>query len=297
MTHRTTVGAAYRAGTARLDAAGVPDAANDAAWLLLHVLGETSRSALFVRAGEPLGDETAARCDALLARRARREPLQYILGSELFYGRGFCVTPDVLIPRADTELLCVRALEALGMARARVLDIGTGSGALAITLALERPMADVTAVDISEAALAVARDNARRLGAQVRFVRSDLFAGLSPAQGAYDVIVSNPPYIVRAQVDALQPEVRCEPRLALDGGDDGLFFYRALAAQAAAYLAPGGTLLLEVGAGQAQAVCALLAGIGPTASCADSQGIARVVWATRQDKPAQESAGTREAAK
>lgn len=241
--------------TARLTAAGVSDARLDAEWMLAHVL-EFPRLRVLVDLDAPVADKAAKAYAALVTRRAEGLPLQYVLGEAVFMGRAFTVDSRVLIPRGDTEALCEAALRRMGPDTRRVLDIGTGSGALAISLALACPGAAVTAVDISEDALAVARENAKRLCAAVRFVQSDLFSAL---QGeTYDIIVSNPPYIARADLDGLQSEVRHEPRLALDGGADGLSFYRRIAGALSAHQTPGGSLLFEVGDGQAADVRTLI---------------------------------------
>jgi release factor glutamine methyltransferase len=212
-----------------------------------------------------------------IARRAKREPVQYITGMQEFYGRPFAVSHAVLIPRPETEHL-VEAVLALDPRPKTILDIGTGSGILAITLALEIPAAAVTAVDISPDALAVARGNAQSLDAalQIRWLKSDLFAAIGP-QEQYDCIVSNPPYVATTEV--LEPQVRdYEPAAALYAGTDGLAIYRRLIPQAAHHLALGGHLLLEIGQGQREAIAQLLAesGYKEIRFHADLQGIARV---------------------
>jgi release factor glutamine methyltransferase len=197
----------------------------------------------------------------LVRRRGAREPLQYLVGSTDFCGLELAVTPAVLIPRPETELLAERAWTFLnaragaGGAPTAALDFGTGSGCLAITLATRCPAATVQALDLSEAALAVARANAERHGVagRIQFHAGDGFAAL-PAATAFDLIVANPPYIPAAEIATLQPEVRDhEPRGALEGGVDGLDFVRRLAAEGAAWLRPGGGLMLEFGDGQAAA--------------------------------------------
>ncbi len=216
----------------------------------------------------------------MLARRAAGEPLQYILGEQDFFGLRFRVDGRVLIPRPETEILCEKALDFLrtrpGM---KALDLCAGSGALAVTLALRCPDAEVWACDISPDALEVAGENARRFGAAVRFAQGDLFAPLSGER--FDLIVSNPPYVARSDLDKLQPEVRREPVLALDGGPDGLDFYRRIAREAPPHLHEGGRILLEVGAGQAEAVASMLAARNflPDEILRDLSGIPRVVCA------------------
>ncbi|MBQ7455587.1 MAG: peptide chain release factor N(5)-glutamine methyltransferase [Clostridia bacterium] len=250
-----TIRDALRAAAARLDAAGVPDAANDAALLLAHLLGEQPLS-LRADGARPLPEDTAAAYDALVDRRAAREPLQYITGEAPFMGLMLEAAENVLIPRFDTETLCGQALSRL-QGSMRALDLCTGSGAIAVALAHARPDAEVLAGDISPAALALARLNAASCGARVDFRLGDLFAPFSGER--FDMIVSNPPYIPTGELPALQPEVRREPTLALDGGADGLAFYRRIAAEAPEHLAAGGWLGLEIGSDQAEAVCALLA--------------------------------------
>jgi release factor glutamine methyltransferase len=249
----------------------------DAELLLAATLG-LDRVGLYVNFERPLQAGELAAYRERVRRRAGREPLAYILGQTEFWSLPLKVTPDVLIPRPETELLVEEALPRLS-GRQQVLDVGTGSGALAIALAHERQELTVTAIDISPAALAVAADNARSNGVaeRIRFVQHDL--GQLPP-GPFDLIVANPPYIPSRELATLMPEVRdFEPQLALDGGVDGLDAYRALARQAGAILTAAGWLLVEVGSGQAAAVKELFAGAGLTESFAarDLAGIERVV--------------------
>jgi release factor-specific protein-(glutamine-N5) methyltransferase len=218
----------------------------------------------------------AARYVELLDRRAAGEPVAYLLGEREFYGRRFGVSPAVLIPRPETELIVDLVKARRPGAAPAVLDLGTGSGALAVTLALEIPAARVTAVDLSPAALAVARGNAAALGAQVSFVESDWFAAVGAAR--FDFIVSNPPYIVDDDPHLAEGDVRFEPRSALASGRSGLDDLTRIAAAAPAFLAPGGWLLMEHGYDQAAAVRALLAAAGFVAveSARDLAGIERV---------------------
>lgn len=250
-----TIREVLREAAGRLAAAGVPDAAYDAAELLSRVMGESSLM-LRAEAGRAVSSEQRAAYDALIARRAAREPLQYITGEAPFMGLTLGTAPGVLIPRFDTEALCQQALDRLRGGE-RVLDLCTGSGALAVALAALRPGIRVAAGDISPLAAALARENAARCGVSVDVRLGDLFA---PFRGeTFDMIVSNPPYIPAGQLAGLQEEVRREPALALDGGADGLDFYRRIIAEAPRYLAPGGWLLLEFGSDQAADVKALMA--------------------------------------
>jgi release factor glutamine methyltransferase len=220
----------------------------DAAWLIAH---DT----------DPLPDEKIAAFQSLLSRRLEGVPVAYLVGSREFYGRPFQVTPDVLIPRPETELLVERALQRIPPDRPMdVLDLGTGSGCIAITLALERPLARVTAVDRSAAALAIAQRNADILNAHVEFLTSDWFAGVAGRR--FDLIVSNPPYIPAADPHLARGDARFEPRTALAAGTDGLDDLRKLISTACPHLRPGGTLLLEHGYDQADAVRTLLHGNG-----------------------------------
>lgn len=233
--------------TERLSQAGIDSATLEAQLVAAHIL-RSDRSYLFAH---PKAEIDAVRADELLRRRERSEPLAYILGVREFFGRMFKVTPDVLIPRQDTETLVEAAKTEAG---STLLDIGTGSGCIAITLKLEAPGLEVTATDISKAALQVAEENARALGAKVRFLHSDLFENLLGE--TFDIIASNPPYIGRSE--ALAPEVAdYEPELALFAEDDGLAIYERLAGEAQHHLNDGGSLLLEVGYRQAEVVSEL----------------------------------------
>lgn len=199
--------------------------------------------------------------ESLYARRRAGEPMAYILGVKEFYGRDFRVGPGVLIPRPETELLLELALERLPPEEPRqVLDVGTGSGVLAVCLALERPLGQVTACDLSRDALALARENGARLGAAPEWLESDVYAALPGRR--FHLIVSNPPYIAAADPHLGQGDLRFEPPQALASGGDGLEVIRRLVAQAPAHLLPGGGLLLEHGYDQAEAVRALLAQAG-----------------------------------
>jgi release factor glutamine methyltransferase len=234
-------------------------ARRDAELLLLHATG-LDRTALLTRPERTLNPRELTIYREFIARRARHEPVQYITGVQEFYGRRFSVTTAVLIPRPETEHLVEAAL-ALLPAPTRVLDVGTGSGILAVTVALELPTAQVTAVDISTAALAVAQQNAAALGVadRIRFVQSDLLAAL-PGE-SFDCIITNPPYVPAGEV--LEPQVaQYEPATALYAGADGLTIYRRLIPAAAAALIPGGHLLLEIGHGQREATRALLEASG-----------------------------------
>ena len=238
---------------------GIASPRLDAELLVAKALG-TDRVGLYLDLNRPLVDQERSAIRPLVARRREREPVAYILGHRDFYGRRFQVTPDVLIPRPDTETLVEHALECIPKdAACRVLDVGTGSGAIAVTIAAERPLALLTATDISDAALEVASLNAEHLdvAGRIRFERADLLTGTEQ----YDVIVSNPPYITQSEMRALQAEVRDhEPTVALEAGEDGLDVVKALLAAAAPATEEGAQMLIEVGAGQAASVGSLTAG-------------------------------------
>ena len=254
----------------------IPDPRLDAEYLLAEILGVPRLQLLVDQRRELTAEETAA-FEALIIRREGREPLQYILGSQNFMGFCFRTDSRALIPRYATEALGQAALDAVRPGSA-VLDLCTGTGAIAIALKKLCPRAAVTAADISEDALSLARENARALGADVRFVQGDLF---SPVAGErFDVIVSNPPYIPDALRGRLQPEVEREPALALFAGADGLDFYRRIAREAPGHLFSGGWLLLEVGDGEMDAVAALLErDFDPPRRIDDLNGLPRVIAA------------------
>lgn len=230
--------------------------------LLAHVL-QMPRMKLYLNFERVLAEAELETLRGLVKRRAEREPLQHIVGSTSFCGFEIAVNSAVLVPRPETELLAEQAWQfvaGLGERASTVLDFGTGSGCVAIAMAAKCPGCIVHAVDISEAALAVAKQNATRhgLAERIRFHAGDGFAAL-PAGLQFDLLVSNPPYIPSAEISQLQPEVRDhDPVVALDGGPDGLDFYRRLAAQSGAWLKAGGRLMLELGDGQAAPVSALL---------------------------------------
>lgn len=271
-----TVAQAYRQGVQRLAQSGASDARVNAGWLLAHLTGEM-RLALAICERE-MDDQTLTCYEAGLERMAQGEPLQYVLGEQEFMGCVFSVDARVLIPREDTAALVQCAAEWIGEKPIRVLDIGTGSGAIAIMVKKLCKNASVTAVDISTGALEVAQENAKALGAHVRFVHSDLFAQL-PGE-TFDVIVSNPPYIRSKEVAQLQREVLSEPHNALDGGEDGLDFYRSIIEAAGDHLTPGGMLCFEVGYDQAQDVQNEMKnkGFSGTGTREDLNGIERVVY-------------------
>lgn len=259
------------------------EAALDAELLARQVLG-WDRATLLARVVEEPPAAFEAAYEAVITRRLAREPVAYIVGRQEFWGRDFAVRPGVLIPRPETELIIE---ETLAWARARsaplrVVDIGTGSGCLAITLALELPHALVSATDISQDALIIARENADRLQARVRFHHGSMLADVN---APVDAIVSNPPYITRADYDTLQPEVRhYEPASALLAGEDGLDGVRLVAATAAAALSDDGVLVMEIGFGQAEAAARIVADTEQMRLLRirnDLQGTARTVVAVR----------------
>ena len=270
------------AAKARLVAAGVEpsEAARDVLYLAMHVLG-WDRATVHARDIDPPPETFAGSYEAAIERRTRREPVAYITGAQEFWSRDFAVSPAVLIPRPETELIIE---EAISMAFATVADIGTGSGCLAVTIAAEFPRARVVATDISGPALAVARTNARRyrVADRIEFKETRYLDGIA---GPFDLIVSNPPYVTNDEYATLAPEVRdFEPRTALTAGPDGLDDVRAVLACAVEKLDRGGMLLMEIGYGQAQAVRSLILGTPAMTLIrisSDLQAIPRIVIAQR----------------
>lgn len=257
---------ALRAATRRLKAAGIEEAADDARRLLEAASG-LSQAGVIAGLNDPLAPSEAERFEALIARRVSREPLSHILGGVGFWTLDLAVSADVLTPRADTETVVEAALSALPdkTAPLRILDIGTGSGAIALAVLSELPNARAVATDLSEKALAVAQTNAARcaLADRIDFVRTRWADGLEPA---FDLVVSNPPYIASAVIETLEPEVRdFEPRLALDGGTDGLDPYPHLLAEARRLLSPSGVAVFEIGFDQGAAALALAKAAGGAA--------------------------------
>jgi release factor glutamine methyltransferase len=288
-----TIGDLTRQGTVMLLRAGIAQAGLEAGWLLEHALRMTPLE-LRVNDSQPVEGEGLRRAQALLARRAGREPLQYVLGTQEFCGVEFGVEPGVLIPRPETEVLVEAAVRCAGTKPAAgrrpvIVDIGTGSGCIAVSLALRLPLAVLYATDCSAEALRVARRNAERHGVagQVTFVEGDLMKPVQMRElsGRVDLVVSNPPYIAEREWATLQPEVRLfEPRIALAGGEDGLAVYRRLVRDAADLLSLAGWLVMEVGQGQAESVRALIAETkryGRVEVRLDQSGIERVVCAQR----------------
>ena len=247
----------------RLARAGIESARLDAEVLLGHAMA-MSREQLVAGAGSRLGAEQAERFEALILRRLRREPVAYITARQEFWSLDFQVTRAVLIPRPETERLIEVALRLAARLRSdkavRLLDVGTGSGAIAVSLAKELPAAKIFATDISPAALAVARANAslNDVARQMTFLSGDWFGALGDEAARFDLIVSNPPYLQSDEIATLEPEVsEWEPRAALDGGGDGLDFYRQIAAQAGRFLTPNGAVVVEIGALMGSGVAAL----------------------------------------
>ncbi len=270
-------------GENRLCQAQIEEAPLDAWYLLEHVSG-MNRAAFFLRRQEKVGksqeeQEMVSGFLSLIGQRAQRIPLQYLTGNQEFMGLSFLVGPQVLVPRQDTEFLVEKLLPLVS--GKRVLDMCTGSGCIAVSLAVLGKPEQVDACDLSGEALFLAEENARRNGADVHFFQSDLFEGISDR---YDVIVSNPPYIESGVIDTLLPEVRDhEPRMALDGGEDGLLFYRRIADCVQRYLQPGGMVCVEIGCGQGESVTGLFsqAGLERIACYQDLCGRDRVVCAER----------------
>ena len=264
-----------------LEEAGVPEPALDARYLTEYV-GDFTEAQYLLARDEEIPEETLSRLLELAKRRCAREPIQYILGSQEFMGLPFICNKDCLIPRQDTEILAERALEAVKLLRKdreelRYLDLCTGSGCVAVSVAKLGNIANAEAADISEAALAVAKKNSELNGTAVKLIQADLFEGL---EGKYDIITANPPYIDTGLIHGLIPEIwKYEPMTALDGGEDGLVFYRRIAMEAPKRLTPGGWLVFEIGDTQGEAVAALMkaAGFEDVSVHKDLAGLDRVV--------------------
>ena len=251
-------------GREKLARAHCPDPETDAR-LLLYYAADADLTWYALHGGDPAEESVQESYKKAVERRALREPLQYITGTAPFYGYSLRVTPDVLIPRFDTETL-VEAVLGILKPSMRLLDICTGSGCIPAVISKEFAERtgggdlDVTASDISEGALHVARENAERLGVDIHFVKSDLFSEIT---GIYDIITANPPYIKEADISLLDQEVRAfEPHTALSGREDGLYFYRKITAEASDYLCRDGIMVLEIGADQAESVSGMLRGHG-----------------------------------
>jgi release factor glutamine methyltransferase len=274
-----------------LEQAGVETAAQESRWLVEHVL-ELESHHLASKGQEPVSAEQWAHAVSLASRRAAREPLQYILGTQEFCGLEFQVSPAVLIPRPETEVLVQEAVRAVDLDKASVLvDVGTGSGCVAVALATILGNARIVAVDRSPEALAVAKGNAERhaVAEKIEWIEGDLLLALRERgmAGAVDVIVSNPPYIAEADWAGLQPEVReFEPRSALFSGPTGTEFHERLLRESKEFLVPGGMLVMEIGQGQCAAVRQMaehIGGYAPLRVVEDEAGIERVVIARRPD--------------
>lgn len=258
-----------------LRAAAIDSPRMEARWLLGHAMGVPAET-LLRDPRAAVGPAAGARFTAMLARRARREPMAYIIGTAGFWGLEFAVSRATLIPRADSEALVEAALEHAPGAR-RVLDLGTGTGCLLLAVLSEMPGATGIGIDINPAAAALARRNATALGLPAQFLAGDWAAALD---GQFDLVLSNPPYIEAASIPTLMPEVAGhEPSAALDGGADGFDAYRAILAELPRLLAPGGVAILELGQGQAPTVAALAgaAGLEWLTPRADLNGVVRAV--------------------
>lgn len=275
---------AVREAASRLELSGVPEPRASAEVLMSELLGRP-RGELAL-SSEALSPEEAALYESWVLRRALREPVQRILGYAYFRNLKLALGEGTLIPRPDTESVVDAALEGIDRrgGQCRVLDLGTGSGAIAVSIADERPGCEVHAADVSGEALQVARANAADAGRCVQFHRADLAANLEGLDEKVELLVSNPPYVAAAEIDRLEPEVRdWDPRGALDGGADGLDFYRRLFEEAKPLLAPGADLVFEVGDGQAEAVLELggAAGYEPLGTRRDLAGRERAALLRR----------------
>lgn len=267
--------AALMAAAAELSAAGAADARLDAEWMLAEATG-LGRLSLLLNLNAPLSPEEAARFSACVKARAAGDPLQYVLGKADFMGYTFKSDRRALIPRCDTEPLCEAVVARVRGKEMSVLELGAGSGAVSVSVKLLCADAKVTAADISADALSLCRENAQMHDVQVEWIESDWFAALQGRK--FDLIFSNPPYIPQTELKDLQSEVQREPRLALNGGADGLDFYRRTMARLQEHLLPGGSLLFEVGDGEAEAVREMMRErFAKTEILCDLGGLPRVV--------------------
>lgn len=275
----------YELGVSKLKAAGIEEAKQDAFYLLNFVTG-FNKADFYLKSNETAEYDAQERYLEYIRRRAAHEPCQYITGSAFFMGLEFRVSRDVLIPRQDTETLAEKAvgmindLHGMGCADIKVLDMCTGSGCIAVSVKHFCKETEVTAVDISNKALEIAKQNAKKSGAEIELLESDMFAALEGRK--FDIILSNPPYVTEAEYEALMPEVKeNEPASALKAGSDGLDFYKIIAECAPTYLHDEGSILLEIGCGQAEAVSKLLEenGFSDIEVIKDLAGLDRVVCA------------------
>ena len=278
----------YKVGTVKLAEEGIEEFSLDAWYLLEYVTG-VSKAMYFAEPERAVSEENADRYIDCIRRRAAHIPLQHITGEQEFMGYPFCVNEHVLIPRQDTEILVEEAIQVM-RPKMKVLDMCTGSGCIVLSILKmcreKYYMTDLQGIgaDVSEEALKVARENGRRFGVPVTWIQSDLFAKI-PEEEKYDVIVSNPPYIETAVIDTLQEEVRLhDPYIALDGKEDGLYFYRRIISEAGKYLKMQGKLMFEIGCDQAEAVEELMknAGYEQITVKKDLAGLDRVVYGTLQ---------------
>jgi len=285
-----TLDQAALSGARFLAAAGIDSPRLDAEVLLRHVLG-LEREQLYLRTERRMGEEEQARFQLALWRRSQHEPVAYITGRRDFWSLEFSVTPAVLIPRPETELLVEVALESARRLEVKsglkILDVGTGCGAIAVSLAKELPQAEISATDVSAAALQVARENAARHGvtARIQFLQGDLFGPVDEKKNDFHFIVANPPYVRSTDLAALPPEIcEWEPVAALDGGIDGLDYYRRIISEAHRHLVLGGYAVLEIGADMTPDVSRLFAGVGCYADvsvCQDYAAKDRVISARK----------------
>lgn len=278
----------YKVGTVKLAEEGIEEFSLDAWYLLEYVTG-VSKAMYFAEPERAVSEENADRYIDCIRQRAAHIPLQHITGEQEFMGYPFCVNEHVLIPRQDTEILVEEAIQIM-RPKMKILDMCTGSGCIVLSILKmckeKYYMTDLQGIgaDVSEEALKVARENSRRLEVPVTWIQSDLFAKI-PEEEKYDVIVSNPPYIETAVIDTLQEEVRLhDPYIALDGKEDGLYFYRRIISEAGKYLKPQGKLMFEIGCDQAEAVEELMknAGYEQITVKKDLAGLDRVVYGTLQ---------------